>query len=252
MRMKNLYLVIIALLFFTGCNSGDENEDVFGDYKFIRSENFDFNAAIVPNALIQEESFTIFLPITEIAAEPEAYVIEGQTDLVFFNTTHIKDQDEYILINDLDTYTYFFILDPGCPDFFDYSHHSYNNNMLIITLDHFHETGVACAAMYSELYLVFKAPKSKATIKVYKYDGSVQCENEGIALDDMEHELTNAGITVYCSKKGFDGLAYPAACGNATGVINIYEIERIDLEIAEDLGFEPVNGLSFYVDQHCE
>jgi hypothetical protein len=124
--------------------------------------------------------------------------------------------------------------------------------MLTITLDHFRETDVACAAVYRELYLVFKALKSQATIKVYKYDGSVQCENGEISLDEMENELTDAGVTVYCSQKGFDGYAYPTACGNATGVINIYEIDILDLEIAEVQGFEPVNDLSFYLDQHCE
>lgn len=50
--------------------------------------------------------------------------------------------------------------DPGCPDYFDYSHHSYSNNQLTITLDHFNEPDIVCPAVYVELFLVFKARKS--------------------------------------------------------------------------------------------
>jgi hypothetical protein len=91
---------------------------------------------------------------------PDAYAIESNEVLVVFNQTHTSDPDEYISLTDLDTYTYFFIRDPGCPDYFEYSKHSYNNNVLTITLDHFHEPDVVCPAVINELYLVFKARKS--------------------------------------------------------------------------------------------
>lgn len=88
--------------------------------------------------------------------------------------------------------------------------------------------------------------------KVYKSDESIQCESEGIPLEQMMLELTNAGIDVVCSQKGHDGLVRPAVCGAGTGNLNIYKINGVNQEDAEKLGFESVRSLSEYRDQKCE
>jgi hypothetical protein len=87
--------------------------------------------------------------------------------------------------------------------------------------------------------------------KVFKYDGSVQCTNPGISVEDMAAELTGAGIEVLCGQKGSDGYAYAAVCGAGTGGINVYTISVDDLADVEALGFAPVRDLPEYQDQPC-
>lgn len=89
-------------------------------------------------------------------------------------------------------------------------------------------------------------------IKVFKYDQSTQCNNDGIPLKEMKQELTDAGIQVYCAQKGNDGNPYLAVCGGATGNINIYLIGISDLRLAQRLGFAPVRTLENYRDQPCK
>ena len=88
--------------------------------------------------------------------------------------------------------------------------------------------------------------------KVYKYDGSIQCGDEGTNLDLMSQELTGAGIEVFCAQKGHDGLVRPAVCGESTGNLNVYEIDAAKSADAESLGFNSVTELSEYRDQTCE
>lgn len=88
-------------------------------------------------------------------------------------------------------------------------------------------------------------------VKVFKYDQSTQCNQDGISLQEMQRELTNAGVTVHCAQKGHDGLLYPAVCGGAPGNINIYLIDRSDLGRAVRLGFAPVSRLAQYEDSPC-
>ena len=80
--------------------------------------------------------------------------------------------------------------------------------------------------------------------KVFKYDNSIQCEDQGIPLEVKQQELTTANVNVVCSQKGNDGLVRITVCGTATGNINIYEIPKSQLEIAESLEFMPVETLS--------
>lgn len=93
---------------------------------------------------------------------------------------------------------------------------------------------------------------SATSIKVYKYDGSVQCGYTGVELDAMALELTNAGIDVVCLQKGHDGLMRAAVCGAATGKLNIYTINKKHLPEAEALGFKSVDTLAEYQDQECK
>lgn len=92
---------------------------------------------------------------------------------------------------------------------------------------------------------------SATYIKVFKYDGSVQCGNTGVAPDVMALELKNAGIEVFCIQQGHDGLMRTAVCGAATGNINIYSIDSADLSAAAAIGFASVDRLADYQDQEC-
>jgi len=80
--------------------------------------------------------------------------------------------------------------------------------------------------------------------KVFKYDDSIQCEDEGIPLKVMARELIGSGIAVLGSQKGHDGLVRAAACGTPTGNINIYLIQTNDLANAKSLGFKPIEKFS--------
>ncbi len=74
---------------------------------------------------------------------------------------------------------------------------------------------------------------------VYKLDGTNHCETgTGIDLVAMEHELTDAGITIISMRKGFDGREGIAVCGSPTGQINIYEISAPNLIMAQNIGFK--------------
>ena len=88
--------------------------------------------------------------------------------------------------------------------------------------------------------------------KVFKYDNTIQCEDQGIPLEVMQQELTTANVNVVCAQKGNDGLVRITVCGTATGNINIYEIPKSQLEIAESLEFIPVETLSEYGDTPCK
>jgi hypothetical protein len=87
--------------------------------------------------------------------------------------------------------------------------------------------------------------------KVFKYDGSTQCNNDGIPLKKMAQELTAGGIDVICAQKASDGMMYPAVCGGGTGAINVYLIHKENVQDAEALGFASVNELPQYQDTPC-
>lgn len=90
------------------------------------------------------------------------------------------------------------------------------------------------------------------TPKVFKYDASTQCNDDGIPLKVMAEDLLKAGIDIKCAQKAHDGLFYPAVCGGATGAINVYEIDPKNITDAQQLGFDPVSSLSEYQDQACK
>lgn len=78
---------------------------------------------------------------------------------------------------------------------------------------------------------------SSRRVKVYKYDGSLQC-NQGkvISLEAMTKDLRD--ITVYSSVKKPDGLMHIQVCGSNTGMANVFEIAESDLAKAESFGFK--------------
>lgn len=90
-----------------------------------------------------------------------------------------------------------------------------------------------------------------STIKVFKSDGSSQCQNNGTSVEEMQMELVEAGIDVICGQKGNDRGFYCAACGCPTGDINVYTINAANQADAESLGFGPVSDLENYQDSAC-
>lgn len=78
--------------------------------------------------------------------------------------------------------------------------------------------------------------KKVKTVKIYRYDGTLQCGmGKRISIDDMQKELKE--IPVLSSAHLNDGLMRIQLCGSPTGDANVYEIEETHLEKAKALGF---------------
>ena len=74
-------------------------------------------------------------------------------------------------------------------------------------------------------------------IKVYKADGSIQCEQgTGTKADEMAKQLGD--IKVLSMENKHDGLIRIQVCGQPTGHCNVYEISESDFAKAEKLGFK--------------
>lgn len=74
-------------------------------------------------------------------------------------------------------------------------------------------------------------------IRVYKYDGSLQCgQGRALSVDEMKKELD--GLQVHGGEKKSDGLMRTQVCGSPTGMANVYEIDKKDLEGAKKRGFK--------------
>ena len=101
-------------------------------------------------------------------------------------------------------------------------------------------TGTAMRAFDVWLY-------DAASAEVAKDDGSLQCnQGKAISLAEMEKTLAAAGVRVQARAKKSDGLAHIMACGEPTGMMNVYQIPAADWEKARRLGFVPyVEGLAF-------
>ncbi len=75
------------------------------------------------------------------------------------------------------------------------------------------------------------------TVRVYKYDGTKQCsKGKEITLNVMAEELKD--LDVFVKEKLSDGLMRIQVCGQPTGMANVYEIRKSDLEKAESRGFK--------------
>lgn len=78
--------------------------------------------------------------------------------------------------------------------------------------------------------------KKVKTVKIYRYDGTLQCGmGKRISIDEMQKELKE--IPVLSSAHLNDGLMRIQLCGSPTGDANVYEIEETHLEKAKALGF---------------
>jgi hypothetical protein len=63
------------------------------------------------------------------------------------------------------------------------------------------------------------------------------CNVKWADLDEMEKELRAANIAVQAKAKKADGIRHPQMCGASTGTMNVYRINRSELEKARVLGF---------------
>ncbi|UOF01984.1 hypothetical protein [Bdellovibrio reynosensis] len=74
-------------------------------------------------------------------------------------------------------------------------------------------------------------------VKVFKADGSLQCgQGKAIPAAEMQKELK--GIKVYSATNQNDGMMRIQLCGSPTGMVNVYEIDRKDLDVALKAGFK--------------
>src|SRR5690606_21684377 len=85
-------------------------------------------------------------------------------------------------------------------------------------------------------------PPVQLQVKVFKSALSTQCYNDGIPLDVTAEELKAAGVEFTCAQRAFDGMAYPAVCGAATGEINVFQIFAADLPTVKRLGYAEVSS----------
>jgi len=70
---------------------------------------------------------------------------------------------------------------------------------------------------------------SADTVKVFRYDGSLQCGmGQAVPLDEMAKELTAVNIRVLSSEKSVVSGFIIALCGAPTGRANVYEIGQDD------------------------
>ncbi len=71
---------------------------------------------------------------------------------------------------------------------------------------------------------------SADTVKVFRYDGSLQCGmGQAVPLDEMAKELAAVNITVLSSEKRIVSGFIIALCGAPSGMANVYEIAKDDL-----------------------
>jgi hypothetical protein len=82
--------------------------------------------------------------------------------------------------------------------------------------------------------------KGEAKIWVYRLDGSVQCEENSEVLTPAaaSQELKRAGVVVFQSRTGHDGMMRIAVCGAPTGNTVELEIAEADLPKAQARGFQ--------------
>src|ERR1700687_2485567 len=68
------------------------------------------------------------------------------------------------------------------------------------------------------------------TVKVCRYDGSLQCGmGQAVPLDEMAKELAAVNIKILSSEKRVVPGFIIALCGAPTGMANVYEIAKDDL-----------------------
>src|SRR5713226_35028 len=81
---------------------------------------------------------------------------------------------------------------------------------------------------------------SADTVKVFRYDGSLQCGmGQAVPLDEMAKELTAVNIKVLSSEKSVVSGLIIALCGAPTGRANVYEITKDDLPRIASAHTEP-------------
>jgi hypothetical protein len=83
---------------------------------------------------------------------------------------------------------------------------------------------------------------AEKTVSVYKSRGGLQCENNAVAVSELERQLKDAGIQVAATACGHDGRMRPAMCGRPDGNIAIFDIPASKLDAAVALKFAPMDA----------
>ncbi len=87
----------------------------------------------------------------------------------------------------------------------------------------------------SDSAIISSGPQDR--VKVFKYDGSLQCgSGKVISPDEMRTQLKD--IKIYQAENKADGLMHMQVCGSPTGKANVFEIDRRRLADAVKLGFK--------------
>lgn len=79
-------------------------------------------------------------------------------------------------------------------------------------------------------------PSAVERIRVFKYNGSLQC-SQGKRIEPAVMEKDLKGIRVYKATTENDGKMRILVCGSPTGDVNVFEIDKSNLNQAIDLGF---------------
>jgi hypothetical protein len=81
-------------------------------------------------------------------------------------------------------------------------------------------------------------------VTVYKNNGAIQCESEGLSELETAQQLIDNGIDVILSTCGIlTGVSVLTVCGAENIYINLHVINTQNLADAEELGFESVSSL---------
>ncbi len=79
---------------------------------------------------------------------------------------------------------------------------------------------------------------------VYIDDGAIQCESNGLSVEQTAQILIDGGIAVTSSYCGYlSGIAVAAQCGLGDININLHKINIQNISDAKKLGFESVVSL---------
>lgn len=89
----------------------------------------------------------------------------------------------------------------------------------------------------ANLKSTFASGEKRATVKVARPDGSLKCGmGRAIPLDLVAQQLK--GIEIISKQTTTDGMMRAEVCGNATGMVHVFEIPSDKLQEALDRGFE--------------
>lgn len=78
------------------------------------------------------------------------------------------------------------------------------------------------------------------SVVALKYTGERQCEGGGLSVASLRAQLTAAGNEVIGTSCGWDGNAYPAVCGAATGKLGIFKLASGETPPRLPEGFVPI------------
>ena len=97
-----------------------------------------------------------------------------------------------------------------------------------------------------------RGAEATSAVRVFKYTGAIQCQNSGLSLPAMEHQLIGAGVKVYASSCGSDGRLYEELCGGPSGSVGLFSVRADDGAIAIVLGFRSTTEIPDFQEATCK